>query len=590
MLPRKRINTGENNIIPMKGRALLCIVLGLLAVTPALAPAAERAGESPMGTPEGWSDDINISNDALTDKYPAIAINDDDIRLVWVHDYFNLVYANSSDGGRSWSPFITLTQTTGGIFSPDIAVSGQNVHVVWDDYRGSDSTTYYRNSSDGGVNWNPEKKIPSSATYAGGSKIYVNNSNIHIIWLDQRDGSNGEVYYRRSLDGGITFDNGQGVDEDRRLTFSTADVTSIHLAGSGSNISVTWLDERNGIWEIYWMISKDNGFTWEDGLGNVGQDRRLTTTGAEGHAIAVNGPNIHIVYVDPVNLTTYNLYYINSTDNGFTWCAPIFLSGPTPLINSPDIDVYGNNINIVWDDRRDDGTTTEIYYKNSTDGGITWSSDIRLTNSTGYDSLWPRIAVINTTKHVTWFDRRDGNREIYYKRSPDFPAPSYTIPLNQGWNLLSTPLIPEDEAINKVLENITGKWDYIQLYNSTDSDHWKTNLTYRPDQLNDLNSLDYSMGFWINITEPGVSLTLKGQIPDNTVIPLKAGWNLVGYPTLNDTMTVGNALWGTGADRVEVCDALAPYRLREVGSTYIMKPGEGYWVHVPADTTWVVDW
>ena len=105
-----------------------------------------------------------------------------------------------------------------------------------------------------------------------------------------------------------------------------------------------------------------------------------------------------------------------------------------------------------------------------------------------------------------------------------------------------------------------------------------------------MSSLDYRMGFWINITEPGVFLTLKGQIPDNTVIPLKAGWNLVGYPTLNDTMTVGNALWGTGADRVEVCDALAPYRLREVGSTYIMKPGEGYWVHVPADTTWVVDW
>ena len=74
-----------------------------------------------------------------------------------------------------------------------------------------------------------------------------------------------------------------------------------------------------------------------------------------------------------------------------------------------------------------------------------------------------------------------------------------------------------------------------------------------------------------------------------TSIPLYAGWNLVGYPSLTNE-TVANALWGTGADRVEVFDSGEPYRIKEVGPTYLMKPGEGYWVHVPADTVWVVDW
>ena len=75
-----------------------------------------------------------------------------------------------------------------------------------------------------------------------------------------------------------------------------------------------------------------------------------------------------------------------------------------------------------------------------------------------------------------------------------------------------------------------------------------------------------------------------------------APWNISNptlpprVPTLNDTMTVANAMWGTGADRVEIFDALAPYQLKEAGPTHIMKPGEGYWIRVPLDTVWSVNW
>jgi hypothetical protein len=39
---------------------------------------------------------------------------------------------------------------------------------------------------------------------------------------------------------------------------------------------------------------------------------------------------------------------------------------------------------------------------------------------------------------------------------------------------------------------------------------------------------------------------------------------------------------------VEVFDPVLPF-IKEVGATYVMKPGEGYWVHVPADTVWTVN-
>jgi hypothetical protein len=71
---------------------------------------------------------------------------------------------------------------------------------------------------------------------------------------------------------------------------------------------------------------------------------------------------------------------------------------------------------------------------------------------------------------------------------------------------------------------------------------------------------------------------------------LFAGWNLVGYPSLTQK-TVSDALAGTGYDRpLEGFNATAPYRISQLADTYMMRPGEGYWMHVPVDTVWIVDW
>jgi len=164
----------------------------------------------------------------------------------------------------------------------------------------------------------------------------------------------------------------------------------------------------------------------------------------------------------------------------------------------------------------------------------------------------------------------------------------HAIPLLEGWNLISTPLYPLDDNIDFVLSSIGGKWDCAMAYD-TIWDMWRTNSVHRPDQLDDLLSLDSTRGFWINITESGVDFIAEGILFPSIPITLRAGWNLVGYPTLTQR-SVAAALAGTGYTAVEGFDSGDPYRLRPLGDSYIMKPGEGYWIQVPADTTWTVDW
>jgi hypothetical protein len=165
--------------------------------------------------------------------------------------------------------------------------------------------------------------------------------------------------------------------------------------------------------------------------------------------------------------------------------------------------------------------------------------------------------------------------------------PAYFIELSQGWNLVSLPLIQENTSVLNVLSSIDGSWDVVKCYLRSDiADPWKT---YRVGGIsNDLWNLDHTMGFWLNATEACV-LYVTGTEPVSTDITLYAGWNLVGYPTMNSTKTVADALWGTGADSVEVFQTEAPY-IREAASSNVMGPGDGYWVHVMADTVWVINW
>src|SRR5690606_33750152 len=101
---------------------------------------------------------------------------------------------------------------------------------------------------------------------------------------------------------------------------------------------------------------------------------------------------------------------------GATW------GGDTPLTNhtgqsvNPSVTVSGSVVHVAWEEQRDGNP--EIYYKRSADGGITWGPDTRLTNNPA-PSRFASVSVSDSVVNVVWRDERDGNFEIYYKRSSD---------------------------------------------------------------------------------------------------------------------------------------------------------------------------
>ncbi len=172
------------------------------------------------------------------------------------------------------------------------------------------------------------------------------------------------------------------------------------------------------------------------------------------------------------------------------------------------------------------------------------------------------------------------------------PVGNYTF-LYEGWNLISIPLIQSNKNLGFALNSISGSYDSVRWYNASDTnDPWKHNCTLKPPYMNDLDTLDHTMGFWIHVTEPrGVLFEYFGTQPlQNQTITLHPGWNQVGYPSLaryNRTKGLNNLTFGIHIDSIWTYNS-AMQIWNELGSSGHFEPGRGYWVHSKATETWIV--
>jgi|GEM_PF-2920194 len=167
---------------------------------------------------------------------------------------------------------------------------------------------------------------------------------------------------------------------------------------------------------------------------------------------------------------------------------------------------------------------------------------------------------------------------------------TFDIPVQQGYNLISVPLVQPHTDILAVLDDDGGdtSWNYAQWYDPLDAaDPWKNHGTFRPPSLNDLNHVDHTMGIILNVTDAGADgrLRVRGAAPGLVTIHLYQGKNLVGYPSLDEAMTVADVKAQTaGFVNAVMNRSEIPY-----SDTYVLKRGEGYILNASANCTWTVN-
>jgi hypothetical protein len=126
---------------------------------------------------------------------------------------------------------------------------------------------------------------------------------------------------------------------------------------------------------------------------------------------AVSGLTVHALWYDSRN-GPFDIYYKRSTDGGINWEPDVRLTNEGGNSWNPSVSVSASSVNVVWNNNS--VGNYEIYYKHSSDGGLNWEARTRLTNNSA-NSERPFVSESDSVVHVAWSDMRDGNEEIYYK-------------------------------------------------------------------------------------------------------------------------------------------------------------------------------
>ena len=216
---------------------------------------------------------------------------------------------------------------------------------------------------------------PGAVGSPGGTHPLVASGNtVHAVWQQR-----GVIHYRVSLDAGRTWGHA------RPLTSGGTAQYPCSLEISGTALHLVWPDSRNGSWEVYYKRSDDGGRTWA-------ADARLTPhVDLFRLGTALSGDALHVVwgsksFVNPTPAGTHTwgaIYYKRSTDDGKTWEPDVRLTKPDASAMRPSVAAAGRYVHVTWFDRRDGktGLDWDIYTKRSTDGGATWGSNVRMTNT-----------------------------------------------------------------------------------------------------------------------------------------------------------------------------------------------------------------
>jgi hypothetical protein len=387
---------------------------------------------------------LNIMGDAANE--PSIAMDPTDpnrITIGWRQfdtissNFRQAGYGYTVDGGQTW--------TFPGVIEPGVFRSDP---VLDSDSQG----IFYYNSltSSGGVfSCQVFKSTDGGATWDGGT--FARGGDKQWMVIDKTPGiGEGHIYaywtqffsvcfpgfFTRSVNGGLSYEDCITIpDEPRWGTLSVGPNGELYVGGAGDSGFVVAKSSNAQdstqavIWEFSTSVNLDGQIVFSAGPnpgGLLGQAWIATDhSGGSSHG------NVYLLCsVEQISTSDpLDVMFARSTDGGITWSSPVRVNDDPgnsawqwfgTMSVAPD-----GRIDVIWLDTRDNPGSfgSSLYYSYSTDAGVSWSANERLTDAFDPHLGWPQqnkmgdyfhMISDETGAHLAWANTFNGEQDVYY--------------------------------------------------------------------------------------------------------------------------------------------------------------------------------
>jgi len=397
----------------------------------------------PQGRALTWSTDYNLSNDAPIDmSSTTLQTSDGKIWVFWqlmetgsTFDIYYKVY-----NGTAWSIATQFTTNPANDGNPTaIQARDGKIWVFWTTDRDGPPGNweiYYKTSSNNGASWSVDTRLTNSLRHdKRPSAMQAADGRIWVVWYsDDNPNNTDELYYN-------IFD-GTWWGLDTMLTYNTwRDGEPSIIQTKDGKIWVFWTSSKTGDQEIFYKTSTNNGVSW--------------------------------------STETQLVNYKNSED-----------------VNPAAIQTRDTTMWVFWQADRS-GSDFNIYYKTSSNNGVSWTSDAMFVGTGDEEWMPSECQLENKTMMVTWSSSIYGDFEILYRL---------------GYN-------PHDVGVTKVAYSpVVNYWVYAGFQN------FQVNVTVR-------NYGVYAETFTVSAK---YNSTMMGSQPatlsPSAVTNLTFTWNTAGIP------------------------------------------------------------
>lgn len=229
------------------------------------------------------------SRDPDIDASPALVgvVYEEDVEEPGSPENEQILFRRSTDGGGSWFPPVDLMPGDRRAAEPSVALDGGTVHVVAEmrGARGDGDRLVYIRSLDGGAGFEAPVLLPPGAERGG--VIAAEGGVLHVAGC--RRSAPGDLFYYRSTDNGETWNATVNLSDDEGECHRPS------LDVAGDFVAIAWGVTTPGNEEIFFRRSVDGGTTFEPAI-NVSHDPGDSRDVAV--AVEADTSHVHLVWTD----------------------------------------------------------------------------------------------------------------------------------------------------------------------------------------------------------------------------------------------------------------------------------------------------